>query len=259
VNRAGAQQDGGYGFKKPRAVLATLLLLLLPLSLHAATPDLFAEANAAYARADFRAAAKLYSKSLTQRQDENAWYNLGNAYFRLDDLGHAALAYERALVLSPGHPEAAANLRFVRQKSGARAADQTFLQHVLGAVPAAAANWLAIGVCWLGFLWAGLSLWRRTGLGGLLGGGLVLALGLAYAAGILWWRNNLIHTGIVVAASVQARNDPFDVAKNSEMLPAGTRLKRLTESQVNGAHLYQLPSGSQRWISSGGIDSLISS
>ncbi len=237
--------------------IIAFLFLFLALPLHAAPADLFSEANAAYARADFKTAAKLYQQSLSQRQDENVWYNLGNTYFRLEDFGHAALAYERTLVLSPGHPEAAANLRFVRQKTGARADDPTFLQHALGVVPPAAGNWLAIGICWLGFAWAGSALWRRTGWDGIIGGTLIIALGLTYAAGILWWRNHLAHTGIVVAASVQARNDPFDVAKNSETLPAGTRLRRLTESQVNGAHLYVLPSGSQRWISSGGIDALI--
>ena len=241
-----------------RGLLLLLLAILLPvLPAFAAGPDLFAEANAAYGRGDFKTAAKLYNESLGQQQDENAWYNLGNAYFRLDDPGRAALAYERTLVLSPGHPEAASNLRLVRQKTGARVPDPTFWQIVLSAVPPAAANGLALGIAWLGFAWAGVALWRRTGRGGVIGGALVVALALTYSIGLLWWRAQLAHTSVVVAASVQARNDPFELAKNSETLPAGTRLKRLTEAQVNGAHLYELPTGSKRWISSGGIESLI--
>src|SRR5690242_11425293 len=102
-----------------RGLLCSLVLLLLAVSSHAAAPaDLFAEGNAAYGRGDFKSAVKLYGDYIKTHKDENAFYNLGNAYFRLDDLGRAALAYEQALVLSPGHAEAAANLRFVRQKTG---------------------------------------------------------------------------------------------------------------------------------------------
>jgi len=236
-----------------------LLLALLGLALpgHADDPNFFGQANEAYGRGDFKAAVNLYNQSLAKHPEENAWYNLGNAYFRLEDYGRAALAYERTLILSPGHSEAAANLRFVRQKTGARAADHTVLETILGAVPAAAANWLAIGICWLGFAWGGMALWRRSGVGGVIGGSLVVALGVAYAGGILWHRTRLVHTGIVVAASVQARHDPFDTSKDPEVLSAGTRVRRLTEAQVNGAHLYELPVGTQRWISSGGIDPLI--
>lgn len=239
--------------------LAFLLLALLELALpgHADDPNFFAQANEAYGRGDFKAAASLYNQSLARHPEENAWYNLGNAYFRLEDYGRAALAYERTLILSPGHSEAAANLRFVRQKTGARAADPTVLETILGAVPMAAAIWLAIGICWLGFAWGGVALWRRSGIGGVIGGALVVALGLAYAGGTLWRGNRLMHTGIVVAASVQARHDPFDTSKDPEVLSAGTRVRRLTESKVNGAQLYELPSGTQRWISEGGIDSLI--
>jgi tetratricopeptide (TPR) repeat protein len=240
-----------------RGLLCSLLLLLLAVSSHAAPPDLFAEANAAYGRADFKKAVNLYGEYLQTHKDENALYNLGNAFFRLGDLGHAALAYEQALVLSPGHAEAAANLRFVRQKSGARVMEPTLLEIVLGTVPPAAANWLAIGVCWLGFLWSGLALWRRSGLGGIIGGGLVIVLGLSFAGGLLWYRGRLLHTGIVVAASVEAHNDPFDTGKDTEKLSAGTRVRRLSETKVNGAYLYELPSGSKRWISSGGIDAII--
>ncbi len=234
-----------------------LVLMLLAGPAFAATADTFAEGNAAYAKGDFKAALNLYSQALTTQQTANIWYNFGNANFRLGDLGHAAVAYERALVLLPWHSQAAANLQFIRKKTTARAPDPTALGIVLGAIPPAASLWVAVGLAWLGFAWAGTALWRRSGLGGVVGGLFLVALSASYAAGVIWWHRELSLTGVVVASSVQARHDPFEPGKNAETLPAGTALKRKSEAPVNGAHLYELPGGSLRWISSGGIDMIV--
>jgi tetratricopeptide (TPR) repeat protein len=44
------------------------------------------------------------------------YYNLGNAYFRLNDLGHAILHYRRGLRLEPGNRQLQANLRYARSR-----------------------------------------------------------------------------------------------------------------------------------------------
>ena len=49
----------------------------------------------------------------------NLFYDLGNAWFRLGNFGEAILNYERARALDPHHPEAAANLRLVRDEARA--------------------------------------------------------------------------------------------------------------------------------------------
>lgn len=48
--------------------------------------------------------------------NESIEFNLGNAYFRLKDLGRAILHYRRALLHSPGDSRAAANLAYAREK-----------------------------------------------------------------------------------------------------------------------------------------------
>ena len=45
------------------------------------------------------------------------YYNLGNAYYRMDDITHAVLAYERALLLSPGDTDVRFNLQMARSKT----------------------------------------------------------------------------------------------------------------------------------------------
>src|SRR5215470_19112395 len=44
------------------------------------------------------------------------YYNLGNAYFRLNDLGRAILHYRRGLRLEPGNRQLQANLSYARSR-----------------------------------------------------------------------------------------------------------------------------------------------
>ena len=55
----------------------------------------------------------------------NAYYNLGNAYFRNDNLGKAVVSYERALKLDPTDADARQNLEFVRSRIQDKPEDDT--------------------------------------------------------------------------------------------------------------------------------------
>ena len=60
------------------------------------------------------------------------FYNLANAQYRLGNLGQAILNYERALALEPRHPEAAANLRLVRDKARALELRRKWWEEIAG-------------------------------------------------------------------------------------------------------------------------------
>lgn len=87
--------------KRRTAAKATVLLLLLflPLSGHAVTK---AEADSAYIRGQYQQAIKDYEMLLKQGASADLYYNLGNAYYRSENITRAVLNYERALLLSPG-------------------------------------------------------------------------------------------------------------------------------------------------------------
>ena len=163
------------------------IIALLALALCARGDDAFTSANRAYAAGNFAEAKTGYERALVQGARANEFYNLGNACFRLGESGRAALAFERALALAPGLGEASSNLRFVRQKAGSRLVELSWPARMLGAVPPSLAPWLSIGLAWCGILWGGLSLWRRSGAGGVVGGALLLLLGAGYGAGVAWW------------------------------------------------------------------------
>ena len=73
---------------------------------------LFFESNQAYRESRFQEAIEGYRK-LIQSGHKNGhfYYNLGNAYFRLHDLGRAILNYERARLLIPRDVDLNFNLR----------------------------------------------------------------------------------------------------------------------------------------------------
>jgi tetratricopeptide (TPR) repeat protein len=108
---------------KARAFTRPLALLLL---LFAAAFSSFAgsgnatidSANAAYARTDFEKAAKLYEEVLSSGSEAaEVYYNLGNAYFKLNQVGPAILNYEKARKLAPGDEDIEHNLELASQRA----------------------------------------------------------------------------------------------------------------------------------------------
>lgn len=75
-------------------------------------------ANELYSQGDFRKAVDLY-ESLTQGSVEAdiVYYNLGNAYYKLNRIAPAILNYERALLLNPGDGDIRFNLEMAKLKT----------------------------------------------------------------------------------------------------------------------------------------------
>lgn len=90
-------------------------------TLHAQEPDRgarFLEANAAFERQDFAHAARLYESLLEEGyQNGYLYYNLGNAYFRLNDLGSAIGNYLKAARHLPRDEDLRANLQYARSQT----------------------------------------------------------------------------------------------------------------------------------------------
>lgn len=100
--------------QKQKAVVSIVLMLLLALPASAVTK---ANADAEYAKGNYHQAIADYKELLKKGVSADVYYNLGNAYYRTDDLPHAVLAYERALKLSPGDKDIRFNLQFVEART----------------------------------------------------------------------------------------------------------------------------------------------
>lgn len=77
--------------------------------------SLFATGNAAYEAGAYALAIESYTEVANAGiVNADLYYNLGNAYFKSTDFGHAVLWYERALRAEPRSDDVRANLTIVR-------------------------------------------------------------------------------------------------------------------------------------------------
>lgn len=76
-----------------------------------------AEGDSAYMRNDYAAAIQIYESLLKKGEAAEIYYNLGNSYYKADDIAKAILNYERALLLQPGNMDIRANLEIARSKT----------------------------------------------------------------------------------------------------------------------------------------------
>ena len=91
-----------------------MILMLMPLSANAITKQ---NADDEYAKGNYQQAIKDYKEILKAGVSSEIYYNLGNAYYRTDNITQALLAYERALQLSPGDNDIRFNLQYARSKT----------------------------------------------------------------------------------------------------------------------------------------------
>ena len=81
----------------------------------------FQKGNASFANQEFEKAVDIYEQIVSKGQlSFELHYNLGNAYFRLNEIPNAILNYERALKLKPSHDDAKYNLKLANQRTADR-------------------------------------------------------------------------------------------------------------------------------------------
>ncbi|VBB45288.1 Tetratricopeptide TPR_1 repeat-containing protein [uncultured Paludibacter sp.] len=78
--------------------------------------DVLKQANEFYKQGNYSDAAKIYESELKKGFSAELYYNLGNAYFKSNEIGLSILNYERALRLKPDYKDAEYNLNFAKQK-----------------------------------------------------------------------------------------------------------------------------------------------
>ncbi len=211
----------------------------------------FETANQRFDEGKFGDAKDLYQRLIYLGEwSANIFYDLGNAEYRAGSPGRAALSYERALALDGVHAEARANLRWLREQTGARVPARRWWER---AFPPFTEDWFALAAVLAGWafvfsLVAALFGRRPWGLGTL------SVLVAAYSVCGVWLRERDSTLAIVTAKDVSARVAPADRAAVSESLPPGSRVRVLSE---RGNWIYcALPGGGLGWIGDGQIEKI---
>ncbi len=191
------------------------------------------QADSAYNKENYRLAIELYNQSIAQEgKSSTAYYNLGNAYFRNDNLGKAVVSYERALKLNPANADARQNLEFVKSRIQDRPEDDTpFIARLHASIVAACSPdawaWIAFGIFLLVALASGCYIFstnvtlRKTGFFG----GIVLLAVFAYILAVA-----------ADAASTAKSHEDAVVIVPSTQLTSAPRAARGTSDKVVTIH-----------------------
>jgi len=100
-----------------KRILLFISLILCLGQLLSSQTNAVKQANYLYTKGDYTSAAKLYEKILSSEGvAPELYYNLGNAYYKTNEIGRSVLNYERALRLSPSFEDARFNLELAQLK-----------------------------------------------------------------------------------------------------------------------------------------------
>ena len=243
--------------------LAMAILMLSSFGLYAAesndVEELWQNANAAYEQGDWTGAIDSYDAILDLGlESAQLYYNIGNAYYRQDELAKAVLYYERAVKLDPSFTDARYNMDFVNSQlhDKIETVPEFFVKDWLRSVSQimssnawAVAFLLLLAVTLTLFLIFRLSAsiaWRRVGF---FAGLVTLLLMLSALAFSIWQKNDHArHDEAVVMVTVTAVKSSPSSDKSTDLfiLHEGTKVKILekTGSWTN----ISLADGRQGWI-----------
>lgn len=246
-----------------RGFNAKVLLPLLVLAAVSAQGATKQEADKEFKRGNYQSAISLYEGILKREKTAEVYYNLGNAYYRSNDMVHSVLSYERALRLSPMDKDIYLNLQIARSKTidKIREADEVFpvrwfkslvcLMSVDGWGYVAIASLALALLLLLLYLFANGIALRKAGFFGSLAFVLLFVLSNVFALSL----RHLLREGtgaIVTAPSVVLKKLPEKSSANAETLHEGTRVDVV--DQVRQWKQVRTADGKEGWLLIGGIE-----
>ncbi len=198
----------------------------------------FRDANALYSEDRYHEAAALYERIVDSGfANADVLYNLGNAYYKAGDLGHAVLSYERALKIQPSHEDARENLAFVgelladrRAPVGGAVSDflgRVFERLTVDRLAAAASTvyFVLFALLTLAVLRLGFSGWQSGWLGRVV---IVLVVCVAVSGSTLAYRLAVVRgdvEAVVLVPEVGVRTGPGEDFVLEFRLHEGTKVK----------------------------------
>lgn len=243
-----------------RAVIL-ITMLLMTLTSHAVTKE---EADSAYVRGEYQQAVKDYEALLKEGASADLYYNLGNAYYRMENITRAVLNYERALLLSPGDRDIRFNLQLAQSKTIDKIVPESEmffvtwyrtlvnLMSVDGWARTALIS-LALAVAlMLVYLFSG-RIWLRKA--GFFGGLLLMVVFIV--GNIFAWQQKkelVFRKGaVVIAPSVTVKSTPAANGSDLFILHEGTKVT-ITDGSMQGWKEIRIADGKEGWIESKKIE-----
>ena len=244
--------------KKSATVVLLMLLVLIPSSSFA-QKSLKALGDEAYGKGNYQQAINDYEQLLKQGVSADVYYNLGNAYYRSENITKAIINYERALLLSPGDEDIRFNLQLARSKTIDKITPESEMFFVTwyrslvnmtsvdGWAYIALVSLLAALCLALVYLFAS-KVWLRK-IGFFAG---ILMVVLFIVSNIFAYHQRRIldnrTSAIVIAPSVNVKTTPEAAAKDAFLIHEGTKVE-ITDDSMNDWKCIHLANGKEGWVS----------
>ena len=249
--------------------MATKMVLIFAVSIFSVTTSSAVtkvEADSAYARGEYQQAIKDYEALLKQGASADLYYNLGNAYYRTENITRAVLNYERALLLSPGDRDIRFNLQIAQAKTIDKIVPESEmffftwyrslvnLMSVDGWARTSLASLALLIVLLLIYLFSDRIWLRKIGFFG----GIVLLL-LFVVSNVFAWqqKQNLLYRkgAIVIVPSVTVKSTPANNGTDLFILHEGTKVN-ITDGSMKGWKEIRIADGKEGWIESKQIEEI---
>lgn len=254
------------GSGKRTLTLIGLTFLICQLTFTTVAAQTKVQADEAYSQEEYEQAISMYEKMLEKTPNADIYYNLGNAYFRIDSLARAILCYERALLLHPSDNDARFNLQLARSKTIDKIAPEREMffvtwYHSLATMFSVDA-WAYTVLSALALAVVLLLVWRfsyqertrRIAFFAALPLLLLFLLGNLFA----WQQKALLSShssAIVTVESVPVKNIPSDSGNSEFTIHAGTKVN-ITDDTMGDWKQILLPDGRQGWVKPRSIEKI---
>ncbi len=217
-------------------------------------------ADSLYEKEDYAGAAQAYEDIIaTQGTSADIYFNLGNAYYKMGDIAHAILNYERALLLDQGDSDIRTNLAIARgqtQDKVTPASEMFFVTWWRSFVNLLSIDhWAALGIVAFVLMLVGISAylflttlrWRKIGVYGAL---VLLAVVILANVAAATQRTTIVHrnTAVVMQPVVTVKSSPSTSSTSLFLLHSGSKLDIL-DSTMQGWMRVRLEEGKEGWVS----------
>lgn len=249
-------------FKKPKLfIVAMMLALFVPVSGYGVEKK---NTDIEYSKGNYQRAIKDYEALLRKGPSSDIYYNLGNAYYRTDNITRAVLNYERALLLSPGDKDIYFNLQMARSKTIDKITPKsemffvTWYRSLVNMITIDA--WAVVAVVSIAvalvlvllFLFSGSTLYRKIGFFGSLSFFILFVLANVFA-----YQQDVVLTNrsgaIVMSQSAILKSTPSKGGKDILIIHEGTRVD-ITDDTMKDWKNVRLADGREGWILSSQIE-----